>query len=91
MIAEERGIPVIAGEEGAIPQGALATEGINYYQLGRQTAVIAAQILRGEATPQEMPIQWQEETTLTINTAAADRLGITIPADLLEAANLVEY
>jgi len=91
MLAEERGIPVIAGEEGAMPQGALATEGINYYQLGRQTAVMAAQILRGEATPEEMPIQWQEETTLIINIAAADRLGITIPADLLDAANIVEY
>ena len=91
MIAEERGIPVIAGEEGAMSQGALATEGINYYNLGRQTAVMAAQILRGEATPQEMPIQWQEETTLVINTAAADRLGITIPADILAAANIVEY
>ena len=91
MIAEERGIPVIVGEEGGIPQGALATEGINYYNLGRQTAVMAGQILRGEAIPQEMPIQWQAETTLIINTAAADRLGITIPDELLAAANLVEY
>jgi putative ABC transport system substrate-binding protein len=84
MIAEAMGVPVIAGEEGAIPQGALATEGINYYNLGRQTAVMAGQILRGESTPQEMPIQWQAETTLIINTAAAERLGIDIPADLLE-------
>ena len=84
MIADAHGIPVIAGEEGALPQGALATEGINYYNLGRQTAVMAAQILRGEAVPQEMPIQWQAETTLTINTAAAERLGIEIPSSLLE-------
>lgn len=90
-IAEDMGVPIIAGEEGALPQGALATEGINYYNLGRQTAVMAAQILRGEATPQEMPIQWQEQTTLTINTAAADRLGIVIPPELLAAANIVEY
>ena len=91
MLAEERSIPVIAGEENAIPQGALATEGINYYNLGRQTAVMAAQILRGEATPQEMPIQWQEDTTLTINIAAAERFGIDIPEDLLEKAVIVNY
>ena len=91
MIAESRGIPVIAGEEGALPQGALATEGINYYELGRQTAVMAGQILRGEATPQEMPIQWQEVNTLTINVAAAERLGIDIPEDPLARAVIVEY
>ena len=93
MVAEERGVPVIAGEEGAMSQGALATEGINYYNLGRQTAVMAAQILRGEATPQEMPIQWQEETTLVINTAAAERLGVTIPDEILDYpyTEFVEY
>ena len=90
-IAEDMGIAVIVGEAAGLPQGALATEGINYYQLGRQTAVMAAKILRGEAVPQEMPIQWQDGTDLTINTAAADRLGITIPDDLLAAADLVEY
>ena len=90
-IAEDMGVAVIVGEAAGLPQGALATEGINYYQLGRQTAVMAAQILRGEATPQEMPIQWQDGTDLTINTAAAERLGITIPDDLLAAAELVEY
>jgi len=90
-IAEDMGIPVIVGEEAGLPQGALATEGINYYNLGRQTAVMAGQILRGEAVPQEMPIQWQAYTTLTINTAAAERLGITIPDDLLATANIVEY
>ena len=91
MIAEERGIPIIAGEEGALPQGALATEGVNHYNLGRQTAVMAAQILRGEAIPQEMPIQWQENTNMIINIAAAERLGINIPQDLLEEAEIVNY
>jgi len=90
-IAEDMGVPVVVGEEAGLLHGALATEGINYYLLGRQTAVMAAQILRGEAIPQEMPIQWQEETTLTINTAAAERFGITIPQDLLDYAVIVNY
>ena len=91
MIAEERGVPVIAGEEGALPQGALATDGINYYLLGRQTADMAAPILRGEATPQETPIEWQATTTRTINISAAERLGIVIPDDILAASVIVEY
>jgi len=90
-MAEERGIPLLAGEVGALPQGALATEGVCHYNLGRQTAVMAAQILRGEAIPQEMPIQWQENTNMIINIAAAERLGIDIPEDLLEEAEIVNY
>jgi len=85
--AEEAGIPVVAGEAAAVRAGALATEGIDYYLLGRQTADMAAAILRGEGSPATMPIQWQQEPgTLAINTAAAVRLGIEIPQAMLDAA-----
>ena len=85
--AEEAGIPVVAGEAAAVRVGALATEGIDYYLLGRQTAEMAATILRGEGVPATMPIQWQQEPgTLSINTATAARLGIEIPQAMLDAA-----
>jgi len=93
MIASESAnIPVIAGERGGVTLGALATEGIDYYQLGRQSAVMAAQILRGEAQPQDMPIQWQDmaRTNTVINLTTAERLGITIPDDILADADTVE-
>ena len=87
MAADEAGIPVVAGEVAGVRAGALATEGINYYLLGRQTADMAVQILRGEAEPATMPIQWQQEAgTLAVNTASAERLGITIPPEILAAA-----
>ena len=85
--AEEAGIAVVAGEAGGVRAGALATEGIDYYLLGRQTADMAAIILRGENVPATMPIQWQQEPgTLSINTAVASRLGISIPQAMLDAA-----
>ncbi|MCL2233198.1 MAG: ABC transporter substrate-binding protein [Treponema sp.] len=85
--AEEAGIAVVAGEAGGVRVGALATEGIDYYLLGRQTADMAATILRGEGVPATMPIQWQTEPgTLAINTATAARLGITISQVMLDAA-----
>ncbi|MDR0511978.1 MAG: ABC transporter substrate-binding protein [Treponema sp.] len=87
MTAEEAGIPVVAGEVGGVRVGALATEGIDYYLLGRQTADMAAIILRGEGEPATMPIQWQQEPgTLVINMAVANRLGINISQSLLDAA-----
>jgi len=90
LVAEEAGIPVIVGESAGVGYGALATEGINYYLLGRQTADMAAQILRGESTPAEMPIQWQQEAgTLAINIDTAERLGITISDEMLTTAQIV--
>jgi len=87
MTAEEAGIPVVAGEVGGVRVGALATEGIDYYLLGRQTADMAAIILRGEGEPATMPVQWQQEPgTLVINMAVANRLGINISQSLLDAA-----
>ena len=92
IAAESANIPVIAGERGGVTLGALATEGIDYYYLGRQSAVMAAQILRGEAQPEDMPIQWQamERTNTVINITTADRLGITIPEDVLADADVIE-
>jgi len=87
--ADGAGIPVIVGERAGVDAGALATTGINYYELGRQTAVMAAKILRGEATPQEMPIQWQADNNITINATAAARLDIELPASILAIAEVV--
>lgn len=90
-IADENNVPIIGGNEGHVFQGAMATLGVNYYRLGRQAAAMAGQILRGEAVPAEMPIQWQEEFNLVINMSAVERLGVTVPADVLaEADNLFE-
>ena len=90
LVADEAGIPVIAGEVGGVRAGALATEGIDYYLLGRQTADMAVQILRGEAVPATMPIQWQlEPGVLTINSDSAARLGITIPDEILNSATII--
>jgi len=91
-VADAANTPVIVGERAGVTEGALATSGIDYYELGRQTAVMAAQILRGEANPAEMPIQWQDadKMTVTINTTTAEQLGITIPGGILVGAELVE-
>ena len=88
-VAEENKIPIIAGEENLVSQGALATVGVNYYRLGRQTAEMALKIIAGEAEPETMPIESQKETELVINVDAAKTLGITIPDALLEKATIV--
>lgn len=90
-VAEEHGIPVFPGEENLVPQGALATVGVNYYRLGRQTAEMALRILKEGAKPETMPIESQKETELVINEDVAQALGISIPAAIREKATLVRY
>jgi putative ABC transport system substrate-binding protein len=79
-------IPVICGEGGMVKAGGLATYGINYYELGKQTATMAVAILKDGKKPADMPIQYQQNLDFTVNTDIAKKIGITIPADLLAKA-----
>ncbi|MBE5961469.1 MAG: ABC transporter substrate-binding protein [Lachnospiraceae bacterium] len=87
MIANGNGVPIICGEEGMVEKGGLATYGINYYNLGKQTAAQAVKILKGEAEPAAMPIEYLEDVTLKINEEVATELGISIPDDLKQEMN----
>ena len=81
-------IPVFASENNSVEQGAIATLGIDYYQLGRQTGTMAARILNG-SQPAEMPIESAEGAKLYINKSSAEKIGLKIPADLLESADTI--
>ncbi|MBO8129014.1 MAG: ABC transporter substrate-binding protein [Peptococcaceae bacterium] len=81
-VGEENQIPVFAGEGNTVKSGAIATLGIDYYKLGRQTGEMALRVLDG-ANPAEMPIESQKDLKLTINPAAAERMGVTIPEELI--------
>lgn len=82
QVAAEKGKGVICGEEGMVKSGGLATYGINYYELGKQTAKMAVKILKGEAKPAEMPIEYLQKCDLSVNEEAAKKLGVTIPENL---------
>lgn len=86
MIANSNKLPIIVGEEGMVEKGGLATYGINYYNLGKQTAAMAVKVLKGEADTATMPIEYLENTTFSYNKDVADMLGIIIPEDLLAEA-----
>ena len=74
---------MITGEDGMVQGGGLATYGINYYELGKQTAKMAVEVINGKK-PRDMPIQYLDKCDFTYNKETAAALGITIPADLLK-------
>ncbi len=86
MVAEDNNLPLIVGEEESVVRGGLATTGINYYDLGFQTGLMAIQVLNG-ADPQTMPIQSADRVETVLNLEAARNMGIEFPASLLERAH----
>ena len=87
-VANAAKLPVIVGEGEQVKNGGLATYGISYYNLGKQTAAMAVRILKDGAKPAEMPIEYLAETELAINTTSAEAIGLTVPQALLDKAEI---
>ncbi|NMA02654.1 MAG: ABC transporter substrate-binding protein [Clostridia bacterium] len=88
QVAEENKIPLFAGEARPIEQGGVGTFALDYYELGKQTALMAVRVLEGE-NPGEMAIETQKDPQLIINKSGAERLEITISEELLTRADKI--
>ncbi len=87
--AGEKSIPVFGSEEEQVKNGCLASEGLDYVTLGKQTGAMAAKVLSGEDIS-TIGSEYVEESKLTVNQAVADSLGITIPEELAARAEYTE-
>lgn len=86
--ADEAGIPVFGSEVEQVVNGCLATQGIDYIELGRKTGIMAAEILRGDAVPESMPVLLIDDCTPAYNGAVAEKLGIALPEAFADAADV---
>ncbi len=84
--ANEKKIPVFGSEIEQVKAGCVASMGIEYVELGRQTGVMAAKILKGEAKASETPFLSATEAELYVNTAAADSIGMALKEDYVKDA-----
>lgn len=89
QVAEANKIPVVAAEPGTVEGGAVATYGIDYTKLGKQTGEMAIRILEG-ADPATTPVEAPSELSYVVNEAAAERMGVKIPQEILDQATIVE-
>lgn len=79
QIVLEKGVPVIAGEEGLMAACGIATLSIDYYNLGVATGKMAAKILSGEANVAEMPVEYDPDPVKKYNPTICEQLGIEAP------------
>lgn len=78
-VAEDAGIPIIAGEEGICKGCGIATLSIDYYSIGYRAGEMAADILANGADPATMEIDFATELTKKVMTSRCETLGITVP------------
>jgi len=78
-VANAAMIPVICGESNMVSSGGLATLGINYYDLGYQTGLMALKVLVDGADISTMPVEFATGFDAAFNAETAEAIGFTIP------------
>lgn len=86
--ANAAGKPVFGSEIEQVKLGCAAAEGLDYIALGRQTGLMAAKVLKGEAKAIEIPYEIITEPQLYVNSEALAKFGITLSDEL--AARAIE-
>ncbi|CAH7144765.1 ABC transporter substrate-binding protein [Vibrio chagasii] len=83
--ANQAGTPVVAGATSYVGKGAIAGLGLDYYDVGLQTADYVSAILNGQK-PGKLSVKTAQSSQLVINLDAARELGVTVPKSVIERA-----
>lgn len=84
--ANAQKIPVFGSEIEQVKNGCVASMGIDYFQLGKETGLMAAKILEGKASAQDTPYISASAAELYVNTAAAEKIGMTLDDSYVSTA-----
>ncbi|MBC2723389.1 ABC transporter substrate-binding protein [Desulfosporosinus sp.] len=90
QIANKAKKPIYVGADSMVKDGGLATYGINYQVLGKETGVMAVEILNGKKAG-DIPVKTMKDMDIYLNKTTAKAIGINLPDDVLkEAAQVFE-
>ncbi|MBQ7067376.1 MAG: ABC transporter substrate-binding protein [Lachnospiraceae bacterium] len=85
-VANAKNIPVFGSEVEQVKNGCVASMGLEYYELGKQTGHMAAKVLKGEAKASELNYETISEASLYVNTEAANKIGLTLSEEFINGA-----
>ncbi|MGI6381777.1 MAG: ABC transporter substrate-binding protein [Tissierellaceae bacterium] len=88
--AIENGIITIAGEDSHVHGGILMTDGISYYELGKQTAKMAKEILVDGKSPAEIPSERALNTSKVYNEETLNLLNLDKNNEAFKGATKIE-
>lgn len=86
--AKELKVPLLMLSEGECEKGALSSFGVDYIDLGKQSSLIANQVLRGIA-PADIPVEMPRKFFFAVNLKTALSIGLEIPKQVLRKVDLV--
>ena len=86
---QQNEVPILAAEADSVIRGAVATYGIDYHQLGIQAGEMAIRILQDGEDPATMAVETLSQLELTVNPEAAEAMGIEIPEEVMDRADVV--
>ena len=75
-VAIENNMITISAEETQVRGGLLVTNGLSYYELGKQTATMAKEILVDKKDISTIPVGLAEKTITTVNQKTLEALGL---------------
>jgi len=81
QVAQDNRVPVFAASAEAVKQGAIAAVSFSYYDIGRQTGAMVIKVLKGNR-PDDLAVEFVEDLKLSVNLAAAEAIGIQLPASV---------
>lgn len=76
--ANAKKIPVFGSEIEQVHKGCIASMGLDYIELGKQTGHMAGKILKGEAKASDTRFQVIENASLYLNTKVIENLGLDV-------------
>lgn len=89
QIALDAGVQFYTGADSMVHDGGFATVGIDYEELGKETANMVDAILDGEK-PADMPVKvFKDDLNIYVNQEVLDTLGVTLPEVVQNDEHLV--
>lgn len=77
-VANANKIPTMVAEFDSVKRGGLGAYGFEFYDIGYEAGQMAVEILKGESTPAELPVQIPQNLKFIMNKEAADAIGLEI-------------
>lgn len=83
-LARVESIPVFSFAIEQVQHGSIGAHGIDYYEVGKEAAAIACEIISSENQPSEIPYIIIKKAQLCLNDLVIKELGITTSSELLD-------
>lgn len=89
-LAQDNGLMTVSADGSHVAEGIMVSKGISYYEIGKQSAIIAKQVLIDKKIIADIPVQASDNLEKLVNVKTAEALGFTKNHKAFEGAELIE-